>query len=84
MEVGSALILVRQKFALAGARGKVFHLRRDGGKRLGFGLANHRREEAAFDGYRDSNIGVFEAQDGVFGPYRVGGGHSLERQCQTP
>ena len=64
------------------ARGEVFHLVGDGGKRFSIGVADHRREQAAVDRDRDADIGMLEAEDAVAGPHRVGGGHALQSERQ--
>ena len=46
------------------------------------GLADHRRDQAAFDRDRDADIGMLEAQDAVVGPHRVRRRHALQRERQ--
>ena len=83
-EVGNrkaaALIFMRRKLAVTRAGSEVFHLGREGRERFAFGVLQDRREETAFDGHGDSNVGGLQLENTIPGPDGIGVRHGLQRQ----
>ena len=80
MALDTALIFVRPEFFLARAIGEIAHLGGNRGDRFAVGVADHRRDQPAFERDRNADIGIAEAQDTVAGPDRIGGGNALQRR----
>ncbi len=76
----AALVFMGGKFAVTGAGGEVFHFGREGRERFHLGVFQDRREQAAFDGNRNSHIGWFQFESTITSPDRIGLGHLLQGQ----